>query len=116
MKLVRTFWMPVIMIVMMATACKKAGPCEALVTVIDSLGKRVQGATVVLRQDSVINPTNGSQGAINEVGITNSSGQAYFTFKLEAVLILEAIKGTKSARDYLRLEQGEQVAKTVVIR
>jgi hypothetical protein len=98
-------------------ACKKTnGPCDAVITVVDSLGKRVQGASVVLRQDSVINPTNGTQAVINETKITNGSGQASFSFKLEAVLNIEADKGSLSARDYIRLEQGEQVAKTVVLR
>jgi hypothetical protein len=97
-------------------SCKKTGPAEAVVLVIDSTGKRVPGALVVLRQDSVFNPVNGTQAVINEQGITDAAGQAFFTFKLEAVLIVEASKGTKTARDYIRLEQSKQVSKAVMIR
>jgi hypothetical protein len=97
-------------------SCKKSGPAEAVITVIDSTGKRVPGALVVLRQDSVINPTNGTQAMINQQGITDAAGQAFFTFQLEAVLIVEASKGTKQARDYIRLEQSKQVSKAVLIR
>ncbi len=98
------------------SSCEKSGPAEALITVTDSLGKRVPGAIVVLRQDSVINPTNGSQAVINEVKISDAAGQALFTFKLEAVLNVEVTKGGLQARDYIRLEQSEQVSKTVIIR
>jgi len=100
-----------------STSCKKTnGPADAVITVVDSAGKRISGATVVLRQDSVINQTTGSQAVINESKVTNSSGQAWFTFKLEAVLNVEASKGTLSARDYIRLEKNEEVTKTVTIR
>ena len=100
----------------LVSSCKKNGPCEAVITVTDSTGKHISGAIVVLRQDSVINPTNGTQGAIFETGLTNSGGQATFTFKLEAVLIVEAQRGNLTARDYVRLEQSETVSKTVIIR
>lgn len=111
------YLLPVLFILTMSvSACKKSGPADAVVTVTDSTGKRIAGATVVLRQDSVLNPTNGVKAAINESKVTDASGQAFFTFKLEAVLILEANKGNLSARDYVRLEQSKQVAKTVVIR
>lgn len=98
------------------SACEKSGPADALITVVDSTGKRVAGAVVVLRQDSVINPTNGSQAVINEVKISDASGQAAFSFKLEAVLNVEVTKSALSGRDYIRLEQSKEVAKTVVIR
>lgn len=97
-------------------SCKKTGPAEAIISVIDSTGKRVPGAVVVLRQDSVVNSTNGVQASINESKVTDGAGQAFFTFKLEAVLIVEASKGNKQARDYVRLEQSKQVTKQVMIR
>lgn len=117
MKVTR-FILPLLFIASIAiNACKKdSGPAEALVVVVDSLGKRVPGALVVLRQDSVVNPTNGVQATINEQKVTDAAGQALFSFRLEAVLILEASKGTKSGRDFIRLEQAEQVSKTVIIR
>ena len=99
------------------SACEKTnGPADAVITVVDSTGKRIAGATVVLRQDSVVNSTTGAQAVINESKVTNSSGQAWFTFKLEAVLNIEASKGNLSALDYIRLEKNEEVTKTVTIR
>jgi len=113
------YLLPILFIVAVAgwSACKKtSGPAEALITVVDSTGKRVSGAVVVLRQDSVVNPTTGSQAIINETKISDAAGQALFSFRLEAVLNIEADKGALSARDYIRLEQGKQVAKTVILR
>jgi hypothetical protein len=98
------------------SSCEKSGPADAVITVTDSTGKRVSGAIVVLRQDSVVNSTTGSQAVINESKTTDAAGQAAFSFRLEAVLNVEVTKGTKSARDYIRLEQSKEVAKTVVIR
>ena len=97
------------------SACEKSGPAEAVITVTDSTGKRISGATVVLRQDSVVNPTTGAQAVINESKVSDGSGQASFSFKLEAVLNVEVDKGLLSGRDYIRLEQSKQVTKTVVI-
>lgn len=102
--------------IVLGSSCKKTGPAEAVIMVVDSTGKRIAGALVTLRQDSVQNPTNGVQASVNEIKMTDGAGQAYFTFKLEAVLIVEAEKGNLEARDIIRLEQSKQVTKTVIIR
>ncbi|MFN5323720.1 MAG: hypothetical protein ACK5C5_02270 [Bacteroidota bacterium] len=98
------------------TSCKKEGPAEAVVIVTDSLGARITSATVVLRQDSVTNPVNGVQASVNQTQLTDEFGQAYFSFELESVLIVEAEKGTLSARDFIRLEQSKKVTKSLIIR
>lgn len=98
------------------SSCKKEGPAEAVITVKDTLGRPISGAMVVLRQDSVSNPVNGVQASVNVEQLTDVSGQAYFSFDLEAVLIAEAEKGNLSARDFVRLEQSKTVSKTLVIR
>lgn len=98
------------------SSCKKNGPAEAVITVVDSIGARISGAIVTLKQDSVINPVNNVQASANQVKQSDASGQAFFSFKLEAVLNIEVEKGSKSARDFIRLEQSKTVDKTVVIR
>lgn len=97
-------------------SCKKEGPCEAVITVTDSAGVAVKGATVVLRQDDVINPTTGAQANIHAEGTTDTYGKATFEFKLEAVLNVEITKGTKTAKDYIRLEQSKTVYRTVILK
>ncbi len=98
------------------SSCEKSGPADCTITVTDSTGKRISGALVTLRQDSVVNGTTGAQAVINEVKATDASGQAWFSFRLEAVLNVEVAYGTKTARDYIRLEQSKEVTKTVVVR
>lgn len=98
------------------SSCKKTGPAEALIIVKNVSGGRVQGATVVLRQDSVINSGTGVQANINQSKVTDYNGEALFEFKLEAVLNLEVTFDTFMVRDYIKLEQSEQVSKEVVLQ
>lgn len=96
------------------SSCKKTEPCNAVITVLDSLDRPVVGATVVVRQDSVVN-TNGVQADIYQESTTAANGQAYFEFKWEAVLNVEVTYDSVMVRDYIRLEQSETVAKTIYI-
>ena len=105
-----------ITVVFASTSCKKTKPCEAIVTVMDPLGLPVAGARVILRQDSVINPTTGIRADILADGITAGNGEVHFEIKLEAVLNLEVSLDLLSAKDYIRLEQSELVRKTVVLK
>jgi len=96
-------------------SCRKTSPADALVTIVDSLSNPVSGALVVLKQDSVISPNTGAQADVYQSQTTNGSGQATFSFKLEAVLFVEVSKGNLLIKDYIRLEQSKQVAKTFVL-
>jgi hypothetical protein len=95
-------------------SCKKTGPADANIHVIDSMGKSVAGATVVLRQDTVKN-ANGVQANIYEKKTTDSGGNASFSFKWEAVLNVEIKKGLDSISDYIRLEQSKTIDKTFTL-
>lgn len=98
------------------SSCKKTKDCEAVVTVVDTLGRAVAGAKVVLRQDSVVNPQTGVRADIFDEEFTTSNGEAIFKFKWEAVLNVEVTSLTLSAKDYIRLEQSETVRKTVTVK
>ena len=98
-------------------SCKDdTGPAECVITVTDSTGSRIAGALVILSQDSVINPTNGVQASVRDSGKTDGLGMVSFSFRLEAVLNVEASKGTRYGKDFIRLEQASTVTKTVIIR
>ncbi len=98
-------------------SCKDdTGPAECVITVTDSTGSRIAGALVILSQDSVINPTNGVQASVRDSGKTDGLGMVSFSFRLEAVLNVEAIKGARYGKDFIRLEQASTVTKTVIIR
>lgn len=114
---------PVVLLVALALffsigffSCKKTGPAEALVSIRDSSGKSVPGATVILRQDTVVSAQTGVKADIYEKKVTDSQGDAFFSFKWEAVLNVEVSKGTLTASDYIRLEQSKTVNKTVVLK
>ena len=95
---------------------KKETGCDAVVTVVDSVGKPVANAKVILSQDSVVNPSTGVQASVNQEATTDAYGLAQFSFDKEAVLNIEASKGTLTGRDYIRLEPGATVEKTVKIK
>lgn len=100
----------------MASSCKKVSNAEAIVTVVDSLGNPLKGATVILSQDTVVNPSTGVRADINESEVTDSYGNAFFSFKWEAVLNVEVKKGSYKAIDYITLKQSERVDKTIVLK
>ena len=97
-------------------SCKKTKPAEANVTVTDTLNRPVGGATVVLRQDSVVNTTTGVRADIYQEKTTGGDGTAHFEFEWEAVLNVEVSKGSLSAKDYIRLEQSKTVSKTIIAK
>ena len=105
-----------IMIFTLSQSCKKTTPAEANVSVVDSLNRPVGGATVVLRQDSVVNPNTGVRANIYQEQRTGGDGNAHFTFDWEAVLNVEVTKDALSAKDYIRLEQSKTVTKQIIIK
>lgn len=101
--------------VLFASACKKTEPCNAIITVQDTLGNALPGLKVVIRQDSV-RSTKNVQANIYQENITTGNGEAIFEVKWEAVLNVEVYRDTLSVRDYIRLEQSETVRKTIIVR
>src|SRR4051812_34178761 len=75
-------------------SCKKDGETKAVITVMnDSTGKGEPGATVVLWQDTTVNPATGVKSNVNVKKVTDSDGRAEFVFSLEAYLNIKATKG-----------------------
>ena len=105
-----------VMIFLFSLSCKKTKPAEANVSVVDTLNRPVGGATVVLRQDSVINPNTGVRANVYQEQRTAGDGNAHFTFDWEAVLNVEVTKDALYAKDYIRLEQNKTVSKTVIVK
>nr|MBK9650138.1 hypothetical protein [Bacteroidota bacterium] len=100
----------------MSVGCKKTSPANADITVVDSLGRALPGVTVVLRQDSVINPTTNVKADIYDSKVSDINGHTYHSFEWEAVLNVELQKGNKKSKDYITLKQSETVSKTVTLR
>ena len=94
-------------------SCKKDGETKAVITVNDAAGKGVEGATVILWQDTSVNPTSHVKANIRVTKTTDGSGTADFTFSLEAYLNITATKDTNTARGFVRLKEHETVGQTV---
>jgi len=100
----------------LSASCKKTKPAEANVMIKDTLDRPVGGATVVLRQDSVISTTTGVRADVYQEKVTASDGNAHFEFEWEAVLNVEVTKDGMVGKDYIRLEQSKTVSKTVIVK
>jgi len=93
--------LPVIQI----SSCKEDTQCEAVVTVNDTSGSPLQGATVRL-----------FAGQIEQTGTSDVVGQAEFKFDHPAILDIVATDTLfpgDTAKGILKLEEGEKVRKTV---
>ena len=98
-------------------SCKKSGPADAVITIQDTLGRPVNGAKVILRQDSVVSPTTGVRADIYQEQVTGTTGDAFFSFELEAVLNIEVSKDSITENnEYVRLEQNKTVRKIVILK
>ncbi|HNS12154.1 MAG TPA: hypothetical protein PKM97_06030 [Bacteroidia bacterium] len=96
-------------------ACKKDGPSRAVITVVDSIGRPVQGALVILWQDTAVNKSNGVASELRVSKNSDAAGRAEFEFKLEAFLNIDVLYNADTARSFIRLKEHETVNKTVVI-
>ena len=98
-------------------SCKKETDSTVIVTVVDSTGTPVVGATIVLHPDSASlkgkDPLDGQvQSKTSDV-----AGKAQFVFKYEAILKVDASRGTLSnVGDVVKLEPGKQVEKMVTVK
>lgn len=96
-------------------SCKKDGPSNAVITVVDSINRPVQGALVILWQDTAVNKSNGVVSELRVSKTTDASGKAEFEFQLEAFLNIDVLYNADTARSFIRLKEHETVNKTVVI-
>ncbi|TAH42389.1 MAG: hypothetical protein EYC69_05500 [Bacteroidetes bacterium] len=96
-------------------SCKKDGPTKAVISVVDSINRPVQGAQVILWQDTAVNKTNGVASDLRVVKTSDAAGKAEFEFQLEAFLNIDVIYNADTSRSFIRLKEHETVNKTVVI-
>jgi hypothetical protein len=94
-------------------SCKKEGPTKAVITVNDSAGHAVEGASVTLWQDTAVNQVSHTQANIRVTKTSDSNGNAEFEFTLEAYLNITAEKGSNEAHGFVRLKEHETVNQTV---
>lgn len=96
---------------MFSFSCGNKTEPKAEITVVDTLNKPIQNATV-----RITSKTYNASSIIDETQKTDVKGKAYFTFKLEAILEVIATSGPRSGQDFIQLKSGETVEKTVVVK
>ena len=92
-------------------SCKKDTVCKAVITVNDTAGLPVIGATVRLYNDY-------PRSIVNVTQTTSDIGEADFSFNLEAILFLTVAKTTTDsvAAGFVQLKPGQTVSQVVVYR
>lgn len=95
------------------SSCKKTEETKAFITVNDSIGNPVEGASVTLWQDTAVNQVTNNKAIIRVTKTTDSGGGAEFVFALEAYLNITAQKGNKTAHGFVRLKEHETVNQTI---
>ena len=103
----------VVFFALTVSSCKKTGPTDATIYVIDSAGRKVGGVNVTLWQDTSYSTQTGHQSTIRVSKPTDASGRADFEFSLEAYLNVQAIRDSDTAKGFIRLKEHETVDKTV---
>lgn len=97
-------------------SCKSEGPARAEITVVNATGNPVEGATVILHQDTLKSPVTGAQSNISDVQTTDADGKTSHEFPLESILNVDVSKGKLKISDYIRLEKSNTVSKTVILK
>ncbi len=91
------------------SSCYKDPFYKALVIVEDTLGNPIEEAEVRLYA-----PVNDNQ--VDTTQETNAQGIVEFEFELDAVLNIDAVKGTWTGSGFVQLKENETVEETIILR
>lgn len=95
------------------SSCRKNTDCTAVVTVVDSVGATLSGASVRLYYD----PKNG-KGFVESTQSTDGSGKTTFVFKLQAIFDVDVTHSgnTATKAGIVTLQPGSSVSKTITFK
>jgi hypothetical protein len=122
MKFIYTLLLPLIVIgsFLLVPSCKPEDPPKLVVTAVDSTGKKIAGALILISSSGNVNGVP-KVGVVKEQGTTDGAGTASFDFKLDAVVRIDAtvsvgggdsLRGTSNAK----LITGETTEATVLLK
>lgn len=103
-----------------STSCNKNTECKATIKCVDSLGTPINNAAVLLY--AVVKTSTSSVTYTADVkanGNTDGNGEVKFTFKLPAIYDIMATytaAKTFTGSGIIKLEEGKNVDKTVILR
>jgi hypothetical protein len=106
------------------TSCQKDTDCKAKVKCVDSIGRAVASADVLLyaqiKDPNDPKSQNTYTADVKAQGKTDGAGEVEFVFKLPAILDIRATGavGTKTVagNSIIKLEEGKTVEKTVTLK
>ncbi|MEI6815400.1 MAG: hypothetical protein WCL14_02225 [Bacteroidota bacterium] len=98
-------------------SCKKNTDCTAIIHVIDTAGKAVPNAIVILHKTNVTQ-YNGVTANVSDTKVSDVAGETSHTFQLPAVLDITVKTDTtklpiRIGSGVVRLQEGETVEQTV---
>lgn len=99
------------------TSCNKETQCDAVITVLDTVGNPIVGATVKLDCNGCPPPPPGSSATLQgDQQTTDGSGRASFSFQYEAVLDITVTHPTHTTTTaILKLEAGKTTNKDITM-
>ena len=105
------FCIGIVTAVFFLPACRKNTECTATITVFDTTGKVISGASVRL----YTGVAKSGYSNIEQSVVTDAGGQAVFVFKLQGIFDIDVTKGgvTKIKAGVVKLEPGKSVSKDV---
>ncbi|MFO0323035.1 MAG: hypothetical protein ACK504_11495 [Bacteroidota bacterium] len=98
------------------TSCKRKTECKLKIYTVDSLGLPLKGAVVKLFVN--VKTVNGNiiEADVKAQGVSNGVGSSDYTFKLPAILDINANLDNKFGASIIKLEEGKTVEKTVILK
>jgi len=106
------------MVVTTQTSCNKETQCDAIVTVLDTVGSPIVGATVKLDCNNCPPPPPGSSATLQgNQQTTDAAGRASFSFQYEAVLDITVTHPTHvTTTGIIKLEAGKTTDKSITMQ
>ncbi len=99
-----------------SSSCEKKTDCKLTVITVDSLGAPLAGVSVKLLANVKTSSGATVEADLKAEGVSDASGTSTYTFKLPAILDINAAIGTKKGVAIIKLEEGKTVDKTVTVK
>jgi hypothetical protein len=115
-KLFKTSLLIALFVYLVFLSCKKTTECKLKIYTVDSLGLPLNGAVVKIFAS--VKTVNGNiiEADVKAQGVSNGVGGSYYTFKLPAILDVNANLDNKFGASIIKLEEGKTVEKTITLK
>jgi hypothetical protein len=105
-----------IIILSVGSSCQKKTDCKLIVITHDSVGNVLPAATVKLFVNVKTSTGAVVRADLKAEGVSDGSGSSTYTFKLPAILDVNAISVARTGVGVVKLEEGKTVEKIIVLK